>query len=186
MEATGSSFLTCTLSRGSSSSWVTSTHPFPAPYRASATCIPGESPKAAAKHRDVGAQLVLVWFGVSQTGCISWTEILSAFNEGFDLHSSTRSWKICPFPSSFLNRTWHMLTGQIPGTLEGDWGVSIWKRFLLTLSEIFIYLCKAYLDRCLFSIWMIFLEKLVSMGWSSFCGKQLYFLKLESAAFTSI
>lgn len=124
-EAARSSFLVCTLSRGRTPS---SPQQFPAP-------IPDPS-EAAGAGSAAGARLLSHIPGSSP-------------NDDFDLH---RSWEIWPFPSSLLNRTQYMLTGQTPGTLEGGWG-ALWslKRF----QKLLIYFCKVYLYRCLVSIGMI-------------------------------
>jgi len=102
---------------------------------------------------------------------------LSALNEGVDLHGS-REIRLPPSPS--LNRRWHALTGQIPGTLEGDWGGPVWNWLLLTLSKIFLYLSKVYSYRCSFRIGMISLENRGSTGWSSLCWKYLLLRQFSS------
>lgn len=68
------------------------------------------------------------------------------------------------------DRTGHILTGQIPGMLGGGCGFSVEAVSLNTLRNVNL----PCLNIGVYAV-LVFLEKLVSMGWSSFSGKQLNF-----------
>lgn len=119
MEATGSSFLTCSLRRDSKSMWVTCTHPPSAPQGAPATRHPRRAPRLRQGVR-----------GQRATGAEYHHTVMAGLSCCYPLTQALMSIAL-PEPSNLavprpsLSRTGHVLTGQIPGMLGGGWGFSM-------------------------------------------------------------